>query len=281
MLSASEKRHDCVRPSHGADATTSEPAAGVDEQVPARPLAVAPELFPEVDLSWLGPLQEAVLHRDPPRGGAERHRVLGGRGIWAAIALVCAVVLSVAIAGSFLRSFPAAADTLPDSSAGARGSADTRAEEGERASGSRSDPHPVGVPIDSGRWRVTLGAVEWNADPRVAAAAFVPQPPPSGWHWALVKVSVENIGLETADAGLIDVTLTTPAVAVSSRQAARQKPAPRIPEELDRRAIAPGEIRSGYVGYLVPVDSADDCLLQIEIPRQLEAFTAPAWARCR
>jgi hypothetical protein len=279
MLSASEKRHDCIRPSHGADAATSEPALQVEEQAPARHLTVAAEPVPEVDLSWLGPLQEAVLHRDPPHGAAERHRILNGRGIWAAIALVSAVVLSVAIAGSFLRSFPAAAGAPPKPPAGASDSADPPGGS-ELAAGTRSDPRPVGAPFESGRWRVTLGAVEWDADSRVAAAALVPLPPPSGWQWALSRVSVENIGSETADAGLIDVTLTTPVVAVSSRRAAGQLTSP-IPEGLDRRAIAPGEVRSGYLGYLVPVDSADSCLLQIEIPRRLEAFTTPGWARCR
>lgn len=143
-----------------------------------------------------------------------------------------------------------------------------------------SAPLPVGTEITSHRWRVRVGAVEWQAQDRVAAATYMSIPPPAGWQWALVDVSVLNLGAEVAHAGLIEVSLVSGGLAVSDWQASRQYPAQMIPNALNRVKIPAGSVSAGYVGFLVPNTATDDCALRLTVSERPGEVAREVWLAC-
>lgn len=148
------------------------------------------------------------------------------------------------------------------------------------STGSPLRPLPAGTPVSTTRWEVTLGEVEWSADQLVAQATYIPLSPPEGWHWALLRMQVRNLTASTADAGLISAAIVSPGYEISDRRAGGHQPAQTIPGALDRIGIAGGELRAGNLGFLLPADAGEDCLVRLTIAERPGDDGRPFWFAC-
>lgn len=125
---------------------------------------------------------------------------------------------------------------------------------------------PPGQTLSAGRWRVTLDPVEWDQTARILDANIAPPAVPDGYGWALVRMTVENVGAERAVPGTIEVGLRAGGWEVSHRD--QTAGTVRIPDSFAARDLAPGESVSGNLGFWLPVRAASadsDCVLELEV----------------
>ncbi|WP_404430787.1 hypothetical protein LG299_12700 [Microbacterium lacus] len=143
-----------------------------------------------------------------------------------------------------------------------------------------SAPLEVGAEVASEGWHVQLGAVEWGAQDRVAAATYMPTPPPDDWQWALVDISVTNTSDEVASAGLIEVALVSGEIVFADWLMSHHYPAQTIPNPLPREGIPAGGLSAGYVGFMVPNAAIDDCTLRLTIHASPGDAVHQTWLAC-
>jgi hypothetical protein len=187
-------------------------------------------------------------------------------------ATVAAVMAAIALSSAGMFGVAPAADAVAPEHPSA-----SRPERGDQ----RMLPLHAGTPVVLDRWEITTGAVEWKADDRVLRVNAFPIVPERGWHWALLDVSVLNLSAEDASASLIDVTLVTGDVEVSSSDAARQVPAQAIPDELDAIDVPARGSRRGNLGFLVPASAEGLCALRIDLRTAGSATPVDSvWVAC-
>lgn len=196
-----------------------------------------------------------------------RKKIFGiiGLGL-GALALIVAIVVSLATVGAVAQS---AADAIDDAAGTAEvdgGGSDTAddapaddapAEDAPAgdAGSSADNPAAAGTPIDVdsflGKYTMTLGAVTWDAKAIVAAENQFNSPAESGKQYAIVSITFQNTGTDevTPSFELISDTLIDPAGQAHELGTTFAV----IPNDLSGATVPPGASVTGNALLQVPV----------------------------
>lgn len=183
----------------------------------------------------------------------------------AAIA-VCAVVLATAVAAATVAFTPSFVTHAAERSAD---EAPASVVENASELGGSDDGT-----VHAGTWTLEFNEPVWGQTRAVEAVNILPALPGPGTEWVLADVSVTNNSATTASMSMVDIflRLENPAERAGYRGTYR---APftefdirqRVPEELDTSNMAPGETRTGKIGWIIASSMKDSpvCAFDVEI----------------
>ena len=210
---------------------------------------------------------------ESPRGLAQRLSSLTG----AAVLAIGAAIIAIGLAGGAAS---AAAASIPASGAMAVGDTAAAAAAATAAAHVAATPAQESGPVQAGRWEYSLAPVQWRQRDTVLAANVAPAPQPAGYGWALVELSVRNIGGEEATPGRFEVVLHTGGWTVSHLELAQQPV--RMPGEFSTHVLQPGEEATGNLGFWLPDHAAEseDCVIELRLRASTEASYTSHWMPC-
>lgn len=209
-----------------------------------------------------------------PAGSGPARRISSLTG--AAMLAVAAAILAIGLAGGVAS---AAAASIPESEAMAAADAGAGAPEPMPAS-SPSEAAPQSGPVEEGRWEYAFAPVQWMQRDTVLAANVAPAPQPEGYGWALINMTIHNVGAESATPGRFEVVLRAGGWEVSHVAVGRQPV--RMPDEYSARELAPGEQASGNLGFWLPDYAADarDCRIELRVYPSTDGSYTSHWLTC-
>lgn len=195
----------------------------------------------------------------------------------AAVLAIAAAILTIGLAGGAVS---AAAASIPESEAMAAAETDTTASVNPVVAGEPTTPTPEHGPVAEGRWQYSLAPVQWGQRDAVLAANLTPPPQPAGYGWALVELSVRNVGVEAATPGRFEVVLHSGGWEVSHLAVGRQPL--RMPGEYAAQLLQPGEQAAGNLGFWIPdhASASSDCVVELRVFSSTDAAYTSHWLTC-
>jgi hypothetical protein len=121
--------------------------------------------------------------------------------------------------------------------------------------GTRANPAPIGTAISSDEWEVTLGPVTLDATAAVMDANMFNDPPPEGFVYALVPVTVTYTG-DTSATPWVDINVqyvSADGVTYTTSDSNAVSPEPRF---LDINELYTGASASGNIVIAIPSATA-------------------------